>query len=232
RFCGRRRLLISQALMRLQVSLLTVLSVTLGGPVVAPAPGQAPPAPPVDSIIVKGNERLTPQQVLSSAALAPHQSLNYRDIQRGVTALFRSGQFDDVTVEQHTRGGKLYLVITVKERRLLLGWGVRGFDRIPEGTVRDRVKLVNGKPLDRDALERSRASIDSLYKKQGYYAAEVKATTTEQPNGGVRVVFDIAEGRRVAGSGGEIAGKKAIGNQSSVSHMSTKTEGVFSGEET
>jgi hypothetical protein len=40
-------------------------------------------------------------------------------------------------------------VITVKERPLLLGWGVRGFDRIAEGTIRDRVKLVNGKPLDR-----------------------------------------------------------------------------------
>ena len=213
--------------MRLRVSLLTVLSVILGGPVVARAQEQAPPAPPVDSIIVKGNERLTPQQVLSSAALAPHQSLNYRDIQRGVTALFRSGQFDDVTVEQQTRGGKLYLVITVKERPLLLGWGVRGFDRIPEGTIRDRVKLVNGKPLDRDALERSRASIDSLYKKQGYYAAEVKTTTTEQPNGGVRVVFDIAEGRRVAVSEVEIEGNKAFEDHSIVSHMSTKPEGFF-----
>ena len=214
--------------MQLRVFLFTVLSVIVGGSVVAQAQDQAPPpAPPVDSIIVKGNERLTAQQVLSSAALAPHQSINYRDIQRGVTALFRTGQFDDVTVEQQTRGGKLFLVITVKERPLLLGWGVRGFDRIAEGTVRDRVKLVNGKPLDRDALERSRAAIDSLYKKQGYYAAQVKATTTEQPNGGVRVVFDIAEGRRVAVSEMEVEGNQAFPDATVVHHMSTKPEGFF-----
>ena len=199
--------------MRLPVLPFAVLSVILGGPVVARAQEPAPPsapAPPVDSIVVKGNERLTAQQVVSAANLAPHQVLNYRDVQRAVTALFKTGQFDDVSVEQKSEGGKLYLIFTVKERPLLEGWSVRGFERIPEGTVRDRVKLVNGKPLDRDALERSRAAIDSLYKKQGYYAAVVKDTTLTQPSGTVRVVFDISEGRRVAVSEVAIDGNHAF----------------------
>ncbi len=213
--------------MRLRVLPLAVLSVILGGPVVARAQEQAPPAPPVDSIVVVGNQRLSAQQVVSTAGLVPHQVLNYRDVQRGVTALFRTGQFDDVTVQQQTRGGKLYLVLTVKERPLLVGWGVRGFARIAEGTVRDRVKLVNGKPLDRDAMEKSRAAIDSLYKKQGYYAAQVKTATVEQPNGGVRVVFDIAEGRRVAVSQVDIDGNRAFSDKSVVKHMATRPEGFL-----
>ena len=212
--------------MRLRVLPLAVLSVILGGPVVARAQEQAPPAPPVDSIIVVGSQRLSAQQVLTAAGLAPHQSINYRDVQRAVTALFRTGQFDDVAVEQQSRGGKLFLVLTVKERPLLIGWGVR-FSRIAEGTVRDRVKLVNGKPLDRDALERSRAAIDSLYKKQGYYAAEVKANTVEQPNGGVRVLFDIAEGRRVAVSEVAIDGNRAFTDKAVVKHMATRPEGFL-----
>ena len=213
--------------MRLRVLPLAVLSVILGGPVVARAQEPAPPAPPVDSIIVVGSQRLSAQQVLTAAGLAPHQSINYRDVQRAVTALFRTGQFDDVAVEQQSRGGKLFLVLTVKERPLLIGWGVRGFSRIAEGTVRDRVKLVNGKPLDRDALERSRAAIDSLYKKQGYYAAEVKANTVEQPNGGVRVLFDIAEGRRVAVSEVAIDGNRAFTDKAVVKHMATRPEGFL-----
>jgi outer membrane protein insertion porin family len=213
--------------MLLRVLPLAVLSVILGGPAVLRAQQPAPPAPPVDSIVVNGAQRLTPQQVVSTAGLTPHQVINYRDVQRAVTALFRTGQFDDVTVEQQSRGGKLFLVLTVKERPLLIGWSVRGFARIAEGTVRDRVKLVSGKPLDRDAQERSRAAIDSLYKKQGYYAAEVKTSVLEQPGGGVRVVFDIAEGRRVAVSEVAIEGNKAFSDKSVVKHMATRPEGFF-----
>jgi len=213
--------------MRLPVLPFAVLSVILGGPAVARAQGQAPPGQPVDSIVVTGNERLTAQQVVSTAGLAPHQVINYRDVQRAITALFKTGQFDDVNVEQKSEAGKLYLIFTVKERPLLEGWSVRGFARIPEGTVRDRVKLVSGKPLDRDALERSRAAIDSLYKKQGYYAAVVKDTTLTQPSGTVRVVFDISEGRRVAVSEVAIDGNQAFSDKAVVKHMATRPEGFF-----
>jgi outer membrane protein insertion porin family len=213
--------------MRLPVLPFAVLLVLLGGPAVARAQDQAPPAPPVDSIVVKGNERLTAQQVVSTAGLAPHQAINYRDVQRAITALFKTGQFDDVNVEQKSEAGKLYLIFTVKERPLLEGWSVRGFARVPEGTVRDRVKLVNGKPLDRDALERSRAAIDSLYKKQGYYAAVVKDTTLTQPSGTVRVVFDISEGRRVAVSEVAVDGNQAFSDKAVVKHMATRPEGFF-----
>ena len=212
--------------MRLSVLLFAVLSVSLGGSAVARAQEPAP-APPVDSIVVQGNQRLTAEQVVSTAGLAPHQVINYRDVQRAITALFKTGQFDDVSVEQKTEGGKVYLVFTVKERPMLLGWTVRGFERIPEGTVRDRVKLVNGKPLDRDALERSRAAIDSLYKKQGYYAAVVTDTTLAERDGAVRVVFDIAEGRRVAVSEVEIDGNKAFPDKAVVKHMATRPEGFL-----
>ncbi|HEY6948144.1 MAG TPA: POTRA domain-containing protein, partial [Gemmatimonadales bacterium] len=212
--------------MRLSVLLVAVLSVSLGGSAVARAQEPAPAAP-VDSIVVQGNQRLTAEQVVSTAGLAPHQVANYRDVQRAITALFKTGQFDDVSVEQKTEGGKVYLVFTVKERPMLLGWTVRGFERIPEGTVRDRVKLVNGKPLDRDALERSRAAIDSLYKKQGYYAAIVTDTTLAEPDGAVRVVFDIAEGRRVAVSEVEIDGNQAFPDKAVVKHMATRPEGFL-----
>ncbi|HET8622197.1 MAG TPA: POTRA domain-containing protein, partial [Gemmatimonadales bacterium] len=187
----------------------------------------APPTTVVDSLVVEGSQRVPANQILSNSGLVAGQQINYRDIQRGVTALFKTGQFDDVTVEQRNVGGKLVLVLTVKERPLLEGWSVRGFDRLEEGTVRDRVKLATGRPLDRDAMERSRASIDSLYKKRGYYAATVKALTLEQPNGAVRVVFDVAEGRRVAVSEVDVDGNEAFSDSKVVGQMATRPEGFW-----
>jgi outer membrane protein assembly factor BamA len=61
--------------------------------------------------------------------------------------------------------------------------------------VKGRVKLVEGRPLDRNAVEQSRASIDSLYQDAGYYAAEVKTLELPQDGGKIRLVFDVSEGR-------------------------------------
>jgi outer membrane protein insertion porin family len=205
-----------------------VAALTLGLAGRAASAQQPTPAPTVvDSIVVEGNQRVPANQIQSNSGLNPRQPINYRDIQRAVTALFRTGQFDDVRVEQRNLAGKLVLAIQVKERPLLEGWSVRGYERLEEGTVRDRVKLATGRPLDRDALERSRAAIDSLYKKQGYYAADVRTQTLEQPSGGVRVVFDIAEGRRVAVSQVVVEGNQAFSDGKVVKQMATRPEGFW-----
>lgn len=213
--------------MRIRFPIFAVLVLALArtATLLAQIPAQA--TPPVDSIIVEGNKRLTASQIISSSGLAPHQPVNYRDIQRAVTALFRTGQFDDVTMEQRNQGGKLMLAIKVKERPLLDGWSVKGFERIPEGTVRDRVKLASGGPLDRAAVERSRAAIDSLYKKQGYYAADVRAVQVPGDSGHVRVVFEISEGRRVSVSQVAVDGNKAFPDNQVVKHMATQPEGFW-----
>jgi outer membrane protein assembly factor BamA len=180
---------------------LAAVALLLGGPAALSAqePQPEPVTPPiVDSIVVEGNARLTPSQIIGTAGLVVRQPVNYRDIQRAITNLFRTGQFDDVVVEQRTAGDKLVLALKVKERPVLEHWAVRGVDRLSEGSVKGRVKLVEGRPLDRNAVEQSRAAIDSLYQDAGYYAAEVKTLELPQDGGKIRLVFDVSEGNRVA----------------------------------
>src|SRR5687768_7910491 len=177
------------------------VALLLGGPaaLAAQEPQAEPVAPPiVDSIAVEGNSRLTLSQIIGTAGLVVRQPVNYRDIQRAITNLFRTGQFDDVLVEQRTVGDKLVLALKVRERPVLERWAVRGTNRVSEGSVKGRVKLVEGRPLDRNAVEQSRASIDSLYKHAGYYAAQIKTLELPQDGGRVRIVYDVNEGSRVA----------------------------------
>ena len=76
--------------------LVAVLLLLPGGPAALLA--QTETAPIVDSIVVEGSSRLTASQIIGTSSLVVRQPVNYRDIQRAVTALFRTGQFDDVTV--------------------------------------------------------------------------------------------------------------------------------------
>ena len=205
--------------------LLAAVALLMVGP--AALLGQETATPVVDTILVEGNARLTQSQIVGTAGLVAHQPINYRDVQRAIGNLFRTGQFDDVLVEQRTAGDRLILIFKVKERPVLERWAVRGVERLGEGSVKGKVKLTEGRPLDRNAVQQSRASIDSLYKNAGYYAAEVKALELPQQNGKMRIVFDIKEGERVAISQVVIDGNKHFSDESVVHHMATKPEGFF-----
>ena len=185
------------------------------------------PLPQIDSVAVEGNQRLTASQIIATSGIVPRSVVNYRDVQRAITALFRTGQFDDVAVDQRFVGGKLILAVIVKERPLLENWTVRGAVRLPEGDVRERVKLIEGRPIDRAAVAHGRAGIDSLYKRQGYYTATVKVNELPQPNGKVRIVYDIDEGNRVAISQVIVDSNTRYTDDEIVKHMASRPEGFW-----
>ena len=206
-------------------SFVAALALLAGGSAVLAA--QETETPVVDSIAVEGNSRLTDTQIIGTAGLVVHQPVNYRDIQRAMTALFRTGQFDDVVAEQRSAGGKLVLALKVKERPVLRKWAVRGIEKLSEGEVRGRIKVAEGRPIDRNAVEQSRAAIDSLYKRAGYYAAQVKTLEVPQDSNGVRLVFDVQEGARVAIGQVVVDGNKRFDDKAVVKHMATRPEGFW-----
>ncbi|HYT69779.1 MAG TPA: outer membrane protein assembly factor BamA [Gemmatimonadales bacterium] len=184
------------------------------------ARAQGEPAAVVpDSIVVLGNRRVERHVVLDQGGLAPDRPLGYRDVQRAIQALYATGQYDDVRVDQAEQGGRQLLIVRVRERPILIKWAVRGVSRLGERGVRDKVQLLEGRPIDPAAVARSRGRIDSLYRARGYSLARVRALHVyEDDSARVRVVFDVDEGRRVAiarlgfdgnahFSDGELAGK-------------------------
>src|SRR6185503_20974070 len=152
-----------------------------------------------------------------------------RDIQRGVQALYSSGQFEDVAIDQvQTPAGKTVLVIRVRERPLLVKWAVRGVSRLSERSVRDKVLLTEGRPVDPAAVARARARIDSLYRAQGYYLARTRTVLVyERDSADVRVIYDIDEGRRVAISQVQIDGNAHFTDEQIVGEMKSSPEGFW-----
>ena len=207
------------------LSVSAAVALLLGAPAALFAQDEQPPT--IDSIAVEGNSRLTATQVIGTSGLVPRQPVNYRDIQRAITALFRTGQFDDVLVEEQPLGEGLLLTIKVEERPILEKWAVRGVTKVSEGEVKGRVKLAEGRPIDRNAVEQSRASIDSLYTHSGYYSAQVETLELEQAPGRLRIVFDVDEGQRVAISQVVVEGNQRFSDKQVVKQMDTRPEGFW-----
>jgi outer membrane protein insertion porin family len=185
--------------------------------------------PVPDSIAVTGNKRNSTATIVQLSGLVAGRALNYRDIQRAIQALYNSGHFEDVGITQTgTADGRTVLVIAVQERPLLLRWSVRGPERISEGSVRDKVQLTEGRPLDPAGVQRSRARIDSLYHAQGYYLARTTPRYIwERDSSAVRVIFEVEEGRRVAIAQIDFQGNKHFTDEQMLGQISSQPEGFW-----
>jgi outer membrane protein insertion porin family len=180
-----------------------------------------------DSIDVVGALRVPASQVLAVAGIPLHQDVSYRDVQRAVTALYTTGQYDDIQVTQGEVEGRRVLRITVVERPILAGWSLRGVARMSERTVRGRVKLQEGRAYDPAAAHHAVAAIDSLYRHEGYYLAHATLRELPQPDGSLRLVYDVDEGRRVAIAQIIVEGNSAFPDATVVGKMKTGPEGFW-----
>jgi outer membrane protein insertion porin family len=207
---------------------LVVLSLTVLAPRPCGAQGE-PAVPTPDSIAVQGAKRTTALSVIQTSGLLPGRAVSYRDVQRALLALYGTGQYDDVRIEQtETPGGKTVLVVRVHERPLLVKWAVRGVQRVGERTVRAKVDLTEGRPIDPAAVERSRVRLDSLYRAQGYYLARIRPLYVyEKDSASVRVVFDVEEGRRVAIALVRLEGNTHFSAKQLAKQMKTRPEGFW-----
>jgi len=194
----------------------------------AGAAGGATQTPVPDSIATAGQRRNNPTSIIQISGLQAGRPINYRDVQRAIQALYTSGQFDDVRMTQEQVGGKNVLVIHVHERPILARWAVRGVQRLAEHSVRDKVALTEGRPIDPAAVERGRARIDSTYHAQGYYLAQTKPVFVyERDSSAVRVIFDITEGNRVAIAQVDFQGNTHFTDEQLAAQMSTSPEGFW-----
>jgi outer membrane protein insertion porin family len=182
-----------------------------------------------DSIAVAGNSRVSEANVLASAGLTPKTTLNYRDIQRAIKALFTTGQFDDVQVvcSVPPAAPKTTLSIVVRERPLLESYTVTGPERISAKDVRERLTFATGRPLDPGALALAIERTDSLYESKGYYLARVHVDTLPQPDNKLRLAFRVEEGRRLAISGLNVTGNARVSSGDIASAMQAKPEGFW-----
>jgi len=193
----------------------------------ATASAQEVPTLSVDSIAVEGNSRLTAAQITGTAALVLGQPVNYRDIQRAIVNLVQTGQFDDVYVEQREVGGKLVLAFVVRERPILESLTISGNERLRTRTLRERIHVREGRPIDRAGLTQAIASIDSLYIDRGYYTARVEKEETMVGPASIRVVLRVREGERVAISQVIVDGNERFSDKDIVKKMSTRPEGFW-----
>lgn len=192
------------------------------------APAQGRCATP-DTLVVRGNKRLTEMNVLAESGLIAGILLNFKAIQRSIRALYETGNFEQVSItcDLDDVKNRAELVVEVRERPMLVESDVKGVERLSTGSVKDRVDLIYQRPLDPAAVARVVTRMDSLYERNGYYLARIFVDTVSAGEGAVRLTFRVEEGRRLAVSGVRIIGNRSLSASEIASSMKTRPEGFW-----
>jgi outer membrane protein insertion porin family len=194
------------------------------------ASAQTTPAGPScaspDSVDFVGSTRRSYAVLREDAGLPVGQTVTSTMLQRAEKNLMATGHFDDFQTECQIANGKATVRFKLVERPLLSAVDVAGVQRLSAGTIRDRVDLIVGRPVDPAQVVRAVSRIDSTYAANGYYLARVKVDTT-MTNGEAKLVFRVEEGSRFAVSGIFIDGNQQVSDNTIVAAMETKPEGFL-----
>jgi len=114
-----------------------------------------------------------------------------------ITRLNRLGRFRQVENRvQLLDDGSVDLIFLVEPQPVVLDVQVVGNKRLTDQDIAKEVDIIVGTPADPLQLERSARRIEDLYRKKGYYLAQVSVDNEELEKTNI-VLFRVREGERI-----------------------------------
>jgi len=120
----------------------------------------------VVGVDVKGLDRVSPGKAKAALRVKAGQVLELPNVVEDVQELWALGQFDDVRAEARLDGDGVRLVYVVSERPLISDIRIEGNMEASALDLLPAIALEKGAVLSWDAIRKSRAAVEELYRKR------------------------------------------------------------------
>jgi outer membrane protein insertion porin family len=187
----------------------------------------------VDSVVVQGARRVSEDQIRTTAGIQAGDTVTAADVDRALRRVFATGQFRDVSVftdaDPTEAAGPVTLRFVVDEQPLVGQIEFRGLQNIRASAVRDTVGLRAGRPYEPRRAVEAEAVIRQMLAQRGFQVRAVAhrlEPIAERPDE-VRLVFEVAEGQRVAIADIRFVGNDAFTDAQLRGAMDTRREGFL-----
>jgi len=183
----------------------------------------------VDTVIVEGaSQRIQDQSVSAIFGIQAGSEITYRDIQRGIKALYATGQFSDIVVR--ARGvSPVELVVQVEEYPRIRSVQINGLESFSARQVRDTTNLEAGLPVNLQRILDAKAYVRQELSSRGIPFAQIDERLVPVDGGfnEIDLILEVIEGQRVTVSRVEFIGNEGIAEDELHGAMSTKSEGFW-----
>lgn len=144
------------------------------------------------SIVVEGNRRVEADTIRSYFKPGPGGRLDSGRIDDALKALYETGLFQDVKINQV--GGRV--VVTVVENQVIGRVAFEGNKKVKDDQLSAEIQSKPRGTFSRPMVQSDAQRISEIYRRSGRYDVRVVPQVIEQPNNRVDLVFEITEGNK------------------------------------
>ncbi len=178
---------------------------------------------PIARIDFKGLKRVTAQEVRNNLRTAPGQPFDAATVRADIATLYRLGHFDAVEADATLLpDGSVAITYIMTEQPIVADIQVVGNKVIPDQEIVKAIGLFPGGPRDDFLVEAGVRKVRELYRKQGYYSAEVRVDDTMLEETGI-LIIRVIEGPRVRVREVEFTGNEVFGDDLLEDQVQTST---------
>ncbi|MCK5382463.1 MAG: outer membrane protein assembly factor BamA, partial [Gammaproteobacteria bacterium] len=178
-------------------------------------------------IRVEGLQRISAGTVFNYLPIKVGQTIDSQDTVNAVKALFKSGFFNDVSLE---RDGPV-LVVFVRERAAISSIDIAGNKDLDSEELLEGLKeigLAEGRVFDRSLLEKVEQELRRQYFSRGKYAVKIDTTVTPLDRNRVGILINVSEGRAARIKQINLIGNHAFPDEELLDEFSLTTPNFFS----
>jgi len=181
-------------------------------------------------IHVEGNKNVRERVILAEVKTKKGDIYNAETLRKDVQAVYALGHFDDVTVDLQDVTGGTNVVFKVVEKPMIKRIDFKGNKKLSSSKLRDALTLKENDSLDKLKMGTDVDKLVTLYKDEGFAAAQVEPFTTSDPTNHVTITFYITEGTQVLIDDVKIDGVTAFKLKKIKKLMKTRRKKVFKQE--
>ncbi len=180
-------------------------------------------------IRVRGNRRVSDEDVLAVLHLRPSTSCTDTLVARDAHALWDQGFYDDIVFEADPVGDdRVDVVVRVSERPAIASIVYEGNSSVNATDLNEVVHLSEGGILSVPEVRQQITHIRDKYAEQGFFLARVSYRLRRQENNQVDVVYHVDEGQRVTVRSVRFSGNRHIPDSQLGGIIRTRQTGFFS----
>ena len=181
----------------------------------------------IEDISVSGNQKIEDSAILNVIKSEKGGLVSSRILSDDIKAIYKMGYFSDVqvTISEGAKG-KL-LTYNVEEKPLISDIAIQGNDDIDEEEINNILTIKTRQVLNLDKIKTDVEKIKALYRDKGYLNATVEYTVEKTGTKGARVVFTIAEYKKLLIEKIDFDGNKAFTDDDLKDIMEVSEAGLF-----
>lgn len=181
----------------------------------------------IRAIKVVGLRAVDEQLVRNQIRSAEGAPLSVEAVQADVRRLNRLGRFSQINARvQPYSDQTVELTYEVVETQIIKDVQAVGNRQLSDQEIGSEINILAGTPVDRFQIDRGLRRIKDLYKKKGYYQADVQIDEKELSESGI-VLFRIREGERLRITDVRFEGNTSFEPAQLGPSVKTKTWGLF-----